>query len=60
MLSTGQLVNAEQSGEGVLMTPAPHFVATGEHRPVRTRLDGVSALLRAGEIVERHDRDERR
>ncbi|KAF7551676.1 hypothetical protein G7Z17_g4818 [Cylindrodendrum hubeiense] len=61
VLSTGQLVNAEQSGEGgVLATPAPHFAAKGEDKPARTRLDGVSALLRAGEIVESHDRDERR
>ncbi|KPM35091.1 hypothetical protein AK830_g11491 [Neonectria ditissima] len=58
--STSQLVNAEQSGAGgALVTQDLHIVMSTDDRPGRARLDGVSALLRAGEIVERHDRDDR-
>ncbi|KAM5351683.1 hypothetical protein ACJ41O_004406 [Fusarium nematophilum] len=49
------------TGDGdVLMTPAPDLVPLAEGRPVKTRLDGMSVLLRAGELVERHERDDRR
>lgn len=58
-LPTGNLVKVEQSrDEDVVMKNAPRFVSYGEGYPRRTRLDGVSALLRAGEIVENNDRDD--
>nr|RBQ92048.1 hypothetical protein FVER53263_08051 [Fusarium verticillioides] len=44
----------------VPMTPAPDLVAPMEDRSFKTRLDGMSVLLRAGELVEKHERDERR
>ncbi|KAF5584142.1 uncharacterized protein FSUBG_12889 [Fusarium subglutinans] len=44
----------------VPMTPAPDLMAPIEDRSFRTRLDGMSVLLRAGELVEKHERDERR
>ncbi|KAH7209511.1 hypothetical protein DER44DRAFT_824135 [Fusarium oxysporum] len=44
----------------VPMTPAPDLIAPIEDRPFKTRLDGMSVLLRAGELVEKHERDERR
>ncbi|RBA10914.1 hypothetical protein FPRO05_05503 [Fusarium proliferatum] len=44
----------------VPMTPAPDVIAPIEDRSFKTRLDGMSVLLRAGELVEKHERDERR
>lgn len=45
-------------GDGdALMMPAPDLNSNGHGSVVRPRLDGVSALLRAGEIVGKHDRD---
>ncbi|EGU72143.1 hypothetical protein FOXB_17387 [Fusarium oxysporum f. sp. conglutinans Fo5176] len=44
----------------VPMTPAPDLIAPIEDRSFKTRLDGMSVLLRAGELVEKHERDERR
>lgn len=44
----------------VPMTPAPDVIGPIEDRSFKTRLDGMSVLLRAGELVERHERDERR
>lgn len=52
--SLSQPIKAERSGDGdVLMTPAPDVVSPSPH--LKPRLDGVSALLRAGEIVEKRD-----
>ncbi|KAF5536817.1 hypothetical protein FNAPI_11629 [Fusarium napiforme] len=42
------------------MTPAPDLMAPMEDRSFKTRLDGMSVLLRAGELVEKHERHERR
>ncbi|EWZ45138.1 hypothetical protein FOZG_05595 [Fusarium oxysporum Fo47] len=44
----------------VPMTPAPDLIAPIEDRSFKTRFDGMSVLLRAGELVEKHERDERR
>jgi hypothetical protein len=44
----------------VPMTPAPDLITPIDNRPFKTRLDGMSVLLRAGELVEKHERDERR
>ncbi|KAF9773710.1 hypothetical protein IL306_008406 [Fusarium sp. DS 682] len=44
----------------VPMTPAPDLIAPIEDRSFKTRLDGMSVLLRAGELVEKHERDVRR
>ncbi|KAF5660587.1 hypothetical protein FHETE_8868 [Fusarium heterosporum] len=44
----------------VHMTPAPDLATPIEDRNLKSRLDGMSVLLRAGEIVEQHGRDERR
>lgn len=49
-------MKAERLGDGdALMMPAPDLIPNG-HNGSRPRLDGVSALLRAGEMVEKHDR----
>lgn len=51
-------MQVEQSGDGdALMTPAPELVTNGQRDVNRNGLDGMNALLRAGEIVGRHDRD---
>ncbi|KAF7564061.1 hypothetical protein G7046_g9 [Stylonectria norvegica] len=58
--TTSQFLKAERTGDGdALMMPAPDLVAINQSGPMKTRLDGMSALLRAGEIVERHDQDDR-
>ncbi|PCD37642.1 hypothetical protein AU210_006140 [Fusarium oxysporum f. sp. radicis-cucumerinum] len=44
----------------VPMTPAPDLIAPIEDRSFKTRFDGMSVLLRAGELVEKQERDERR
>ena len=44
----------------VPMTPAPDLVAPAEDRSLKANLDGMSVLLRAGELVAKHERDERR
>jgi hypothetical protein len=44
----------------VPMTPAPDLAAPVEERPLRPSLDGMSVLLRAGELVAKNERDERR
>ena len=50
-------MKAERLGDGdALMMPAPDLIPNGSVG-ARPRLDGVSALLRAGEIVGKHDRD---
>lgn len=41
------------------MTPAPDLATPIEER-LKRGLDGMSVLLRAGELVEQHGRDERR
>ncbi|RSL38387.1 hypothetical protein CEP53_014912 [Fusarium sp. AF-6] len=58
---TGLLGRAEPTGDAdVLMTPAPDLMAPIQEHSIRSRLDGMSVLLRAGELVERHERDDRR
>ncbi|RGP73788.1 hypothetical protein FLONG3_6209 [Fusarium longipes] len=59
---TGSLAgNDEYMADGdVAMTPAPDLVTPVEERPLRASLDGMSVLLRAGELVARNERDERR
>ncbi|KAF4968067.1 hypothetical protein FSARC_4485 [Fusarium sarcochroum] len=58
---TGPLANDERMMDGdVSMTSAPDLITPNEGRLLRSRLDGVSVLLRAGELVEKHERDERR
>ncbi|KAF4974961.1 hypothetical protein FZEAL_8193 [Fusarium zealandicum] len=58
---TGSLERTESAGDSdVLMTPAPDLATPIEGRPIRPRLDGMSVLLRAGELVERHERIDRR
>lgn len=43
----------------IQMTSAPDLATPIEER-LKSRLDGMSVLLRAGEIVEQHGRYERR
>lgn len=42
------------------MTPAPDLITPIEERPLKASLDGMSVLLRAGELVAKNERDERR
>ncbi|KAJ3529779.1 hypothetical protein NM208_g9604 [Fusarium decemcellulare] len=61
LLPIGPLARTDSMGDAdVLMTPAPDLMAPIEARPINSRLDGMSVLLRAGELVERHERDDRR
>lgn len=54
--STGHSVKVEASrDEDAIMESAPRFVPEAEGYPRRARLDGVSALLRAGEMVDKHE-----
>lgn len=56
-LPNSKLGQVQQSTEGDLLNnAAPCNVSKKEDEPRKEHLDGVSALLRAGEIVERHDR----
>ncbi|KAF5027671.1 hypothetical protein F66182_232 [Fusarium sp. NRRL 66182] len=59
---TGYLAKKEDSimDSDVLMTSAPDFPASTEDHLLKARLDGMSVLLRAGELVEKNERDERR
>lgn len=52
-----QMARQEQPEDNdVLMASAPDLLASGATRPAKTRFDGMNALLRAGELVERNDR----
>ncbi|RBR03571.1 uncharacterized protein FIESC28_11742 [Fusarium coffeatum] len=59
---TGSLTRNEEymTDSDVPMTPAPDLVAPAEDRSLKANLDGMSVLLRAGELVAKNERDERR
>lgn len=50
-------MKVEQAGDGDVVMTSVETPAMGRERNRREGLDGMSALLRAGEIVSRHGRE---
>lgn len=50
-------MRVEQAGDGDVLMTSVDAPATGRDRSRKDGLDGMNALLRAGEIVDRHGRE---